>query len=126
MRETRMTKNKDASPSQARDALRQIREAEVHARKIVEEAREKASAKIMSQAREEAKKIKNSTLAEARKKAEKTREAVVVKARQDAEKIGKEAEKEKTDLERWAGERMEDTVRHVAERLKRFLQGRSL
>ena len=79
--------NDEPKNNMALDALQKIKEAETEARKIVQEAREMTSAKIITDARMDAKEIKERMLKEARDQAQEKKKSIIQNAQVEVQKI---------------------------------------
>ena len=89
--------NDEPKNNMALDALQKIKEAETEARKIVQEAREMTSVKIITDARADAKEIKARMLKEARDQAQEKKGSIIQDAQVEVRKI---AEETKAEVER--------------------------
>lgn len=115
--------NKTEPKSQTLEALEKIRQAEDQARKIVGDAREGTSLKIIQEAQDEARSIKEKTLKEARERAKRMREEMIEKAEGEAERI-REQTLQKIQTLNLKGEASEaDAVKTVSEEMKKHLKG---
>jgi len=79
--------SQERKESEALEALQKIKAAEEEARKIVNDAQQRASSKVIRDAYEEAKKIKENYLNQTRKKALERKNSLVSQAKSEAEKI---------------------------------------
>ena len=104
-------------------ALKRVKEAEEEARRIIQDAREKASPKIVQDAYEEAKKIKESRLTKARIKADEKKNDIIQQAAEEAEKIRKKAEEDTASLRKGAEKVMSEAIKKVAEKIRHYLEG---
>ncbi len=113
--------NEEIKTKDAFDALNRIKEAEEKARKIVQEAREKTSVKIIEDAHREAGKIKERHLNMARKSAEERKSAIIQEAAKEAGEIREKAEREIISLKRQAEKAMPGAVNQISDRIKNFI-----
>jgi len=115
--------NKKTGKSDALLAIQRIKEAEEKARRIILNAQEKETIKIIQDAYDEAKKIKEDYVKKARNEAEKKKRSIIDEASKEAEKIRRKAEEEASALSRKAKTIMPQTVEKFAQRIKHFLEG---
>ena len=118
--------NGDAKKSPALEALDRVREAEERAKAIIREAREKTAVQIVEEAAEAAEEIKQRSLAEAKKEADDRKKAILERAHQEAEAIRAETEAELATLRRQAGAVLEEAVKKVGLKIRKFLGGGSV
>lgn len=105
-------------------ALQQIKDAERKARELIEDARKNRASKIIKDAYEEAKKIKDDYLSRARLESEKRKKAVIKKASSEADKIRQTAEEETRKLSQRVESLLPKAVDKVSEQIRRHLKGR--
>jgi vacuolar-type H+-ATPase subunit H len=109
--------------SEARIALQKIKEAEEKGKNIIETAREKEALRIIQDAYDEAKTIKESVLTKARAEAEKKKKAIIQKATKEAEKIKRETEKEAALLSKDAEKTVSKAVEKIARSIGKLIEG---
>lgn len=107
-------------------AVEKIKEVEEKARGIIQDAQEKTSSKVIQDAYDETKKIKENNLSEARKRAYAKKTAIIQSASREALKIRKESEEDKAHMREKAEVAMSKAVEKVAERIKHFFEGGKL
>lgn len=109
----------------ALESLQKIKEAEKKARELVEDTKKNKVLKIIQDARDEARKIKEEMLARTREESEKKKKAIIEKASSEAERIRQEAEEEAKKLSRRVEHLMPEAVKKVSGHIKQHLKGRS-
>lgn len=107
----------------ALDALQKIKEAEAEARKIVRDAREKTSVKIIQDAHKDAEQIKERVLAEARKKAQEKKRSIIQDAQNKVKDIEKEAMQEIDRLQRISADTRTQAIAKVAAGIRSAIEG---
>ena len=107
----------------ALDALQKIKEAEAEARKIVRDAREKMSVKIIQDAHKDAEQIKERMLAEARKKAQEKKKSIIQDAQNEVKDIEKEAKAEIDRLQRISADTRAQAIAKVAASIRSAIEG---
>ncbi len=107
-------------------AVKNIKEAEEKARRIIQEAREKEASKVIQEAYDEAKKIKESSLKEARTIAYEKKKTIVQNASKEAMKIRGESEEDEARMRERAEKAMSKAVEKVADKIKHFFEGGKL
>lgn len=112
--------------SEALVSLRKIKEAEGEARKLVDEAQKSKASMIIQDAYEEAERIKKNYLAKASKQAEEKRKAIIEKALSEAERIRKKTKEEEEALRRRAESYFPEAIEKARERIRNYLEGRSI
>lgn len=118
--------SKEKNESSAAAALQRIKAAEMKARQIVLEAKEKTGPKIIKDAYDEATRIRENHLAQARKNAEEEKKTIIQEASREAEKIKREGEEEALSLRQKAASHVPEAVSKVSEEVKLFLKGRAV
>lgn len=115
--------NKTANQSRPFQALKEIKSAEDRARSVMQEAREKTSRKIIEDAHEDARKIRDSVLAEARKKAENKRNEIIHDAEKQAVETGQQAQSEMSSLKKKIQAHRQTAVKKTAETIRKRFSG---
>lgn len=110
----------------ALDALQKIKEAEAEARKIVQDAREKTSVKIIQDAYKDAEQIKERMLMEARKDAQEKRESIIQDAQNEVKDIEKEIKTEIDRLQRISANTRTQAITKVAASIRSAIEGGDL
>jgi vacuolar-type H+-ATPase subunit H len=110
----------------ALDALQKIKEAEAEARKIIQDAREKTSVKIIRDANKEAEQNKKRVLDEARKQVQKVKKAIIQDAEIEVKRINKETQKEIDDLRERSEETKTEAITKVAANIRNYIEGDNL
>ena len=118
--------SEETRKSEARIALQKIKEAEEKGKSIIQDARENKTLRVIQDAYDEAKTIKESILTKARAEAEKKKKAIIQKATKEAEKIKHEAEKETASLSKNAGKAVSKAVEKIARKIGKFIEGGAL
>jgi len=108
------------------EALEKIKEAEDKARKIVREAKEETSLKIIQEAQNEARAFKEKTAKEAKGKALKIREEMIKRAEKEADQIRAETKRETEILHKRGSAAQAEAVKKVSEEMKKYLRGEDL
>jgi vacuolar-type H+-ATPase subunit H len=109
--------------SGALEALEKIKEAEDQARKIIHEAKEEMSLKIIQEAQNEARTIKEKSIKEARAKAQKIRAELIKKAEEDAAQVRAETRRETEILRKKGSAAQAEAVKRVSGEMKKYLKG---
>jgi len=112
----------DEAKNEALDALKKIKKAERNARTLLKKAKEETSLKIIQDARDDAKKIKEQFIKDARNKAKTIREEVTKKAERDASKIREETRKKIENLRKNSEGILPEAVDKVSKEIKSFLK----
>jgi vacuolar-type H+-ATPase subunit H len=103
-------------------ALKKVREAEAAAERVVKKARDEEAVRILQEAQDESRRIRESLLAEAREKAGSDRSGQVRKAEAEAQKVREEtekmAEKIRAEATPLIPEAVKATASRIAEQLK--------
>jgi len=115
--------SEETRKSEAQIALQKIKEAEEKGKSIIQDAREKEALKVIQDAYDEAKTIKESILTKARAEAEKKKKAIIQKAKKEAEKIEHETEKEAASLSKNAEKAVSKVVEKIAGKIGQFIEG---
>lgn len=115
--------NDGSKKNLAFDALQKIKMAEAEARKIVQEAREKTSVKIIQEAQKEADQIKKRVLEEARKIAQDKKRSIIQDAEIEVKRIGKETREEIDRLHERSAETRPDAIEKVAAHIRKAIEG---
>jgi vacuolar-type H+-ATPase subunit H len=110
----------------ALDALQKIKDAEAEACRIVQEAREKTSAKIIQDAYKEADQIKERLLEEARKQAKEKKDSIIQDAEIEVEQIVEEARSEIDRLRKIPADTRARAIAKVAESIRNSIEGGNL
>jgi vacuolar-type H+-ATPase subunit H len=116
----------DPKKNLALDALQKIKEAEAEARKIVEDAQDKTSVKIIQDAYEDANQIKERVLLEARKQAQEKKESIIQSAKIEVKEIEDEIQAGIDRLQKISSKRRNQAVAKVAESIRRVIEGGEL
>ncbi|MGD9345384.1 MAG: hypothetical protein PVH84_05945 [Candidatus Aminicenantes bacterium] len=106
----------------ALDALKKIKEAEVEAKKIVLEAREKTSVKIIDDAHKDAEQIKERILDEARREAQEKKSSIIQKAQDEVKRIAEDAQSEIDRLHKTSVSARSKAVAKVASRIRSAIE----
>ena len=109
--------------SSALEALEKIKEAEDQARIIIADAKEGVSPKIIQEAQNEARTIKEKSVKEARAKAQKIRAELIKKAEEDAAQVRVETQQETKILRKKGSDAQSDAVKRVSDEMKKYLKG---
>jgi vacuolar-type H+-ATPase subunit H len=110
----------------ALDALQKIKEAEAEAGKIIQDAREKKSVKIIQDAYKEADDIKERLIAEARKQAQEKKKSIIQDAHIEVGKIKEETQAEIDRLRQISADTRTQAIVKVADRIRSAIQGGTL
>ncbi len=113
----------ELTKNEALEALQKIKQAEAEARKIIHDARENMSLKIIQDAHNEAEQIKKRVLDEARKAADKQKEAIIREARDKVRRINDETQAEIENLRKKSAAVKDDVVAKVAARIRKTIEG---
>ena len=108
------------------NALERIREAEEKTKVILRKAKEETSLKIIQDAQDEVKQIKEEAVIAAREKAKKIKEAAVKKAEKEASLIREETKKAAETFHQKGRSVEPETVERVARKIAHFLEGGSV
>lgn len=114
-------RNRHLSPQ---EALSKVKEAEVEAGRLVQEARENESAQILLDAQEEARKAHEALLSKARKTAEEQKSAAVQNAEAEALQIRQETEAEIQSLRKAVEPLKAEAVAKTVEKIAALLGNR--
>lgn len=112
--------------SGALEALEKIKEAEEQARKIIADAKEGMSLKVIQEAQNEARTIKEKSAKEARVEAQKIREKLIKKAEKEAAQIREETGREAEILRKRGSETLAEAVKKVSDEMDKYLKGGAL
>jgi vacuolar-type H+-ATPase subunit H len=107
----------------ALEALQKIKEAEIEARKIVQDAREKTSVKIIQDAYEDADQIKERVLNEARKQAQEKKRSIIQEAETEAKRTLEESQAEIDRLRERSTAARDETIARVAANIRNTIEG---
>lgn len=110
----------------ALDALQKIKEAEVEARKIVQDARENTSAKIIQDASKDADQIKEHVIEEARKRAQEKKKSIIGEADSEVQRIREEIQAEIGRLKESSADVRTDVIAKVAANIRKAIEGGKL
>ncbi len=108
--------------SLALDALQKIKEAETEARKIVQEAREKTSVKIIQDAYKDADQIKERVLSEARKQAQDKKRSIIQEAENEVKRIIDESKAEIDRLRERSVDTRTEAITKVAANIRKAIE----
>jgi vacuolar-type H+-ATPase subunit H len=109
--------------SDALDALARIREAEEKTKAIIRKAKEETSLKIIQDAQDEVKQIKEKAVIAAREKAKKIKETTLKRAEEEASRIREETKKSADTLRQKGKTMLPEAVDKVALKISKFLEG---
>ena len=107
----------------ALDALQKIKDAEDEARKIIQDAHEKTSVKIIQDAQKDADEVKERMLAEARDKARERKKSIIQGAKLEVKKIAAEAQTEIERLRNLPTDSRSRAIEKVAENIRSAVRG---
>ncbi len=107
----------------ALEALQKIKEAEIEARKIVQDAREKTSIKIIQDAYKDADQIKERVLNEARKQAQEKKRSIIQEAENEAKRTIEESQAEIDHLRERSTDARTETIARVAANIRNAIKG---
>jgi len=107
----------------ALDALQKIKEAETEAKKIVQDAREKTSVKIIQDAYKDADQIKERLLDEARNQAQEKKRSIIQEAENEVRRILEETRVEIDLLREKAADARTEAVTRVADNISNAIKG---
>ncbi|MGB3863160.1 MAG: hypothetical protein WA915_13855 [Candidatus Aminicenantaceae bacterium] len=107
----------------ALEALQKIKEAEIEARKIVQDAREKTSVKIIQDAYKDADQIKERMLNEARKQAKEKKRSIIQEAETEAKRTLEESQAEIDRLRERSTAARDETIARVAANIRNTIEG---
>jgi vacuolar-type H+-ATPase subunit H len=110
----------------ALEALQKIKEAEAEARKIVQDAREKTSVKIVQDAYKDAEQIKERVLMEARKEAQEKKKSIIQDAHNEVKDIEKEIKAEIDRLQSVSADTRTQAITKVAASIRCAIEGGDL
>jgi vacuolar-type H+-ATPase subunit H len=110
----------------ALDALQKIKEAEIEARTIVQDARDKTSVKIIQDANKDAAEIKERVIDEARRQTQEKKKAIIKEAENEVKKIKKETSTEIDRLRKRAAEARTEVITKVAANIRNAIEGGDL
>jgi vacuolar-type H+-ATPase subunit H len=116
----------EAKENLALDALQKIKKAELEARKIVQEARDKTSVKIIQDANKDADQIKERVLDEARKRAREKKRSMIEEAENEVKRIRKETQAEIGRLKERSVEARAEVITKVAANIRNTIEEGSL
>lgn len=111
----------EAGKSEVHVALQKIKEAEKNARHLIRDAQERLAPRIIQEAHQEARKIRESRLAKAKKDAEEKKNAIIGRASKEADRIRDEAKEEASALRQKARKAMPQVVEEFGVIIKKFL-----
>jgi len=103
-------------------ALQKIKEAETKARKIVQDAREKTSVKIIQDAYKDADQIKERVLSEARKQAQDKKRSVIQEAENEVKRIIEENKVEIDRLRERSADTRTEAIKGVAANIHKAIE----
>ena len=106
----------------ALDALAKIKDAEAEARKIVQDARENTSAKILQEADKDAEEIRERIVEEARKKAQEKKRSIIQDAEAQVREILEETKKEVDRYQEISAKTKNLVIDQVAENIRRAIE----
>lgn len=115
--------NGELKKNEALQALQKIKEAEAEARKIIHDAHENTSLKIIQDARKEAIQIEERVLDNARKEALRKKEAIVQDAQSEVRRINQETQEEIARLQEKSAAVKEEVIAKVAARIRETIEG---
>lgn len=107
----------------ALEALQKIKEAEIEAKKIVQDAHEKTSVKIIQDAYEDADQIKERVLDEARKQAQEKKRSIIQEAENEAKRIIEESQAEIDRLRKKSTDARTEVIARVAANIRDTIEG---
>jgi vacuolar-type H+-ATPase subunit H len=107
----------------ALDALQKIKEAEAEAQKIIQEAREKTSVKIIQDAHKDADEIKERMLGEARDQARKRKISIIQDAQVEVGKIAEETQAEIDRIRDMTANTKSRAIEKVAANIRSAIEG---
>ena len=107
----------------ALDALQKIKEAEDEARRIVQDAQEKTSVKIVQDAYKDADQIKERILEEARKQAQEKKESIIEDAQIEVKAIKEETLAEIDRLQKISANTKTQAITEVAASIRSAIEG---
>ena len=111
----------EAGKSEVHVALQKIKEAEDKARHLIRDAQERLAPRIIQEAQEEARKIRESCLARAKKDAEEKKDAIIGRASKEADRIREQAGEEASVLRQKARKAMPRVVEKFGAIIKKYL-----
>lgn len=107
----------------ALEALQKIKEAEIEAKKIVQDAREKTSAKIIQDAYKDADQIKERVLEEARKQAQEKKRSIIQEAEKEAKRTKEDSQAEIDRLRDRSTDARNEAIVRVAANIRKAIEG---
>jgi len=107
----------------ALDALQKIKEAETEARKIVQDARDKTSVKIIQDADKDADQIKERVLNEARKQAHEKKRSITQQADNEVKRIKEKTKAEIDSVREKSAEAKTEVITKVAANIRNAIKG---
>jgi vacuolar-type H+-ATPase subunit H len=116
----------EAKKDLALEALQKIKEAELEARKIVQDARDKTSVKILQDANKDADQIKERVLDEARKQAQEKKRSLIKEADNEVKRIRKETQAEIGRLKERSADARTKVITKVAANIRNTIEGENL
>ena len=111
--------DKQQSKIETLEALQSIKQTEQDARRIILDARERATSEISRRAHEEAKRIREDLLNEATRRALEKKNSLISKAEKEAESIRREASEEALAIRRKADAVIPGVVDELAVKIKK-------
>jgi vacuolar-type H+-ATPase subunit H len=113
----------ELTKNEALEALQKIKQAEAEARKIIHDARENTSVKIIQDAYDEAEQIKKRVLDEARKDAHQKKEAIIREAQDKVQRINDQTQAEIEHLREKSATVRDEVVAKVAASIRKTIEG---
>jgi len=107
----------------ALEALQKIKKAEIEARKIVQDAREKTSVKIIQDAYKDADQIKEHVLNEARKQAQEKKRSIIQEAEKEANRTKEESQAEIDRLREGSKDARNEAIARAAANIRNAIEG---
>jgi V/A-type H+-transporting ATPase subunit G/H len=109
--------------SAALEALTKVKKAEEEASRIIEEARDKTSVRIIKEATQAGEKIGQDLLARAKETAAAREKSILAEAEKEAVGIRAEGEAEISLLRQKAASSMSEAVEKISRKVKKYLAG---
>lgn len=109
--------------SAAVEALTKVKKAEEEARRIIEEARDKTSVRIIKEVTQAGEKIGQDFLAQAKETAATREKSILAEAEKEAAGIRAEAEAEISLLRQKAASSMNDAIEKISRKVTKYLAG---
>jgi vacuolar-type H+-ATPase subunit H len=113
----------DLPKSAAVEALTKVKTVEEEARRIIEEARDKTSVRIINEATQAGEKIGQDLFAQAKETAASREKSILAEAEKEAGGIRAEAEAEISLLRQKAASSMNEAVEKISRKVTRYLAG---